>query len=51
VHFFVAIEDHFKRKKLGFEDLIMKGGRYIEDVSVAQVAAFLIDRLDIQGVN
>jgi acyl carrier protein len=44
----VAIEQHFARK-LGFQDLLMEGGSYVSDLSIAQVAAFIDNRLGTSG--
>ena len=41
----VAIESEFKTK-LGFQDLLMQGGKYIDDVSVRQIAEFVAGRLN-----
>lgn len=36
-----AIETHFGRRDLPFENLLMTEGRYVDDLSVRQIAAFL----------
>ena len=41
----VAIESEFKTK-LGFQDLLMQGGKYIDDVTVRQIAEFVAERLN-----
>ena len=41
----VAIESEFKTK-LGFQDLLMQGGKYIDDVTVRQIAEFVVERLN-----
>lgn len=41
----VAIESEFKTK-LGFQDLLMQGGKYIDDVTVRQIAEFVAGRLN-----
>ncbi|GAA0764262.1 sulfotransferase [Ideonella azotifigens] len=41
----VAIEGAYKTK-LGFQDLLMKNGAYVEDLSVAQIAEFVAGRLN-----
>jgi acyl carrier protein len=46
IHFTVAVEDHFSRPKLGFNELLMVNGKYVEDLSIAQVAAFLDRKLN-----
>jgi acyl carrier protein len=40
----VAIEQHYGHK-MGFQDLLMKDGSYVSDLSITQVADFLVDRL------
>jgi acyl carrier protein len=40
----VAIESAYKRK-LGFQDLLMKDGAYVSDLSVRQIASFVHERL------
>ena len=37
----VAIEEAFGKRKLPFEQLLMKDGRYVDDLSVGQIADFL----------
>ena len=37
----VAIEEDFGRSKLPFNQLLMKDGRYVNDLSVGQIADFL----------
>lgn len=41
----VAIERAFDSRSLGFQDLLMKEGRYVDDLSLAQIEAFLEQRL------
>jgi acyl carrier protein len=41
VHLVTAIEQHFKRSDIPFEQLLMVEGRYIDDLTVSQIAAFL----------
>lgn len=41
----VAIEEDFGKRGLGFEDLLMEDGRYVDDLSVGQIADFLVERL------
>jgi acyl carrier protein len=45
VQFVVALEERFGRRNLPFEKLLMVDGRYVDDLSVAQVADFLHDHL------
>lgn len=37
----VAIEEAFGKRKLPFEQVLMKDGRYVDDLSVGQIADFL----------
>lgn len=41
----VAIEQEFGRGKLQFEKLLMVNGRYVDDLSVGQIADFVASRL------
>jgi len=43
----VAIEQHYK-KKMGFQSLLMKDGSYVSDLSIAQLADFLVDKIEIK---
>jgi acyl carrier protein len=38
----VAIEERFNRPGLPFEQLLMVDGRYVDDLSIEQVADFLV---------
>jgi acyl carrier protein len=40
----VAIEQHYDRK-LGFQDLLMKEGNYVTDLSVGDISEFVIAKL------
>lgn len=40
----VALEQAYERK-LGFQNLLMKDGSYVSDLSVAQIASFIETRL------
>ncbi len=40
----VAIEQHYDRK-FGFQDLLMRNGSYVSDLSIAQMAEFLATKL------
>ena len=44
----VAIEQHYGRK-FGFQDLLMKNGSYISDLTISQMADFLTQRLQGGG--
>lgn len=41
----VAIEEAFGRRKLPFEKVLMQDGRYVDDLSVGQIAEFLQQEL------
>lgn len=45
IQFVVAMESAFQSRSLGFQDLLMQGGRYVDDLSVGQIEAFLEQRL------
>ena len=45
IQFTVALEGAFGGQKLGFQELLMKDGRYVDDLSVAQFQAFVEARL------
>ncbi len=40
----VAVEEHYNRK-FGFQDLLMKDGSYVSDLSIAQLAVFVDQKL------
>lgn len=44
----VAIEQHYERK-IGFQDLLMKEGSYISDLSISQMAEFINGKLQEKG--
>jgi acyl carrier protein len=41
----VALEQHFEQSGLPFEELFMRDGDYVDDLSVTEVAGFLRQRL------
>ncbi len=41
VQLIAAIEEHYQRRDFPFEELLMTDGRYVEEIRVADVAAFL----------
>ncbi|MEN8718707.1 MAG: hypothetical protein ABF296_00430 [Oceanococcaceae bacterium] len=41
IQFMVAVEEDIAGRKLPFNDLVMKDGRYVDDLSVRQMAVFL----------
>lgn len=46
IHFTVAVEEHFNRPKLGFNELLMVDGKYTDDLQVKQVVDFLDIKLN-----
>jgi acyl carrier protein len=44
IHLVVAIEEHFKQK-LGFNELLMDDGQYVDDLSVEEVVSFVSRKL------
>lgn len=46
----VALEQHYERK-LGFQDLLMVDGRYITDLTLGQLSAFVSLKLNAKGTN
>jgi acyl carrier protein len=44
VQFVVAIEEHYKRRDLPFEQLLMKDGRYVSEIRVQDAVDFLESR-------
>lgn len=41
----VAIEEHYNQSKMGFQELLMVDGRYVDDLRVRQFAEFLHNRI------
>ncbi len=41
----VAIEEEITHKKMPFDQLLMKDGRYVDDLSIGQIADFLARHL------
>ena len=41
VQFIVAIEEHFQRRGLPFEELLMADGRYVDEITVKDTVDFL----------
>ena len=41
VYLLTAIEQHYERRDLPFDELLMVDGRHVDDISVSQVAEFL----------
>ena len=49
VQFVVAVEERFGRRDFPFETLLMQDGRYVDDLTVAQVTDFLHRHVNGQG--
>lgn len=45
VHLVVTLEEHFRRQDLAFDKVLMKDGRYVDDLSVGDLADFLHGQL------
>jgi acyl carrier protein len=45
IQFVVEMEKAFGSRNLGFQSLLMQEGRYIDDLEVGQIEAFLATRL------
>jgi acyl carrier protein len=45
IHLVVSIEEHFKQK-LGFNELLMQDGKYVDDLSVDKLASFVSRKLN-----
>ena len=50
IQFCVALDQCYGRR-FGFQDLLMKDGSYVGDVSLGQFADFIASRLDAQGAT
>jgi acyl carrier protein len=46
VHLMVAIQERYGRPDVPFEDLLMVDGRYVTDLRVEQIAAFLAEHIE-----
>lgn len=45
IQMIVAIEQQYRRRDFGFDALLMRDGRYIDDLSVEQISTFVAARL------
>lgn len=43
----VAIEQKFGRRNMGFDELLMKNGRYVDDLTVRQISNFVGAKLQL----
>ena len=47
VHLVVALEEHFQRPNLPFQDLFVRvDGRYAEELRISELVAFLFDHVN-----
>ena len=45
IQFVVAMENAFESRSIGFQNLLMQDGRYVDDLSVGEIEAFIATRL------
>ena len=45
VQFIAAIEEHYRNRTIPFEELVMKDGRYVDEIVVSDVVSFLMQHL------
>ena len=45
IQFVVAVENAFGSRTLGFQKLLMQDGRYVDDLTIGQIEAFLASQL------
>ena len=45
IQFVVAMESAFESRSIGFQNLLMQDGRYVDDLTVGQIEAFIASRL------
>lgn len=48
IHLVVSVEEYFKQK-LGFDELLMQGGRYVDDLSVEEIVTFVAHKLKVKS--
>ena len=41
VHLIVTLEEHYRRSDLKFDKILMHDGRYVDDLSIGELADFL----------
>jgi acyl carrier protein len=47
VQLMVMIEEHFKLETFNSEELLMEDGRYVDELTVGQIARFLTERAGV----
>lgn len=45
IQFVVAVETAFNSRNMGFQELLMQDGRYVDDLKVGDISSFLSQRL------
>ena len=45
IHLVVAIEEHFGQGRMNFQELLIKDSRYVDDLSVGEIATFVAGKL------
>ncbi len=45
-HLVLSIEEHFKQR-LGFHELLMQDGKYVDDLSVDELASFVSSQINV----
>lgn len=45
IQLIVAIEEHYNHPKMGFQDLLMNDGSYVDDLSIGQLIDFVHEKL------
>lgn len=46
VHLVVTLEEHYRRSDLPFDKILMRDGRYVDDLTLGALADFLHGQLD-----
>lgn len=42
---FTAIQEHYRGAELKFQELVMKDGKFVDDLSLSQIAVFVLRNL------
>jgi len=45
IHLVVAIEEHFGQGRMNFQELLIKDSRYVDDLTVGEIATFVARKL------
>jgi acyl carrier protein len=46
INIVVAVEEEFGTRHLGFAELLFRNNRYVDDVTVGEIARFVADKLE-----